>query len=504
MEKILLGMFLILTMGIATATSVGTSEINDGKVKYVNPNIPTNFTKYNVSQADFWDLLDTPLDIEYSDVGGNAWWDGDIDIGTYDFTTTGDGTFSDILSSGVGVSVDVDNRLLYDLATKLSIDYNDRILYAPNGITTQLDWSFVDGVSIPGKIFGTIGELDMGADPWTLNVDLDLGGTGTLTADALIGAIGTLSTGVDPWTLDTGFQATAFHLDDNNKFCWGSADDGCMKYDGRDLVLNPKEVGNGGLKIMGNTTTYLTGYFGGGVEINDTLAETGKALSSGTGSVTGSGTTITGSGTLFLTQVHLGDRVYMSSGSDRVVIAIASDTSLTTDLAWNDATPRTFQIYHTLATIRKSDGTIAMTISDEGNVGLGSFSPKMMFDLASLKNPNDGLGTYGNYPMMTRYNSATNGKGTGIAFGVSTAVDTFGGSLVFTRDGSSSYGHFDLDTVDAGGNWYSRLRVSDKQVNVTTGDLNYNKYGNVAYTNGEASVCIYNNGTMFVRDGGCN
>lgn len=53
-------------------------------------------------------------------------------------------TFIDLIVSTLNfnnlLSIDIGNRLLYDLASKLSIDYNDRILYASDGTTKALDW----------------------------------------------------------------------------------------------------------------------------------------------------------------------------------------------------------------------------------------------------------------------------------------------------------------------------------------------------------------------------
>lgn len=56
----------------------------------------------------------------------------------------------------------------------------------------------------------------------------------------------------------------------------------------------------------------------------------------GTVAVVNTSTTVTGTGTTFLTQLEKGDSIFIN-GRHRKVVAIASNTSLTIDPAWNVA-----------------------------------------------------------------------------------------------------------------------------------------------------------------------
>lgn len=111
---------------------------------------------------------------------------------------------------------------------------------------------------------------------------------------------------------------------------------------------------------------------------------TGAATSVLTGSIdTTASTTVTGVGTLFTTELVVGDRITVS-GESRTVTAISSDTSLTVDTAFtdtaNDASP------DKLAAIfiaRGSDNTLTMVQNNFGNIGLGTSSPDFEVEVVS-------------------------------------------------------------------------------------------------------------------------
>ena len=60
-------MSICMIMPLIQATSVGTSELTEGKVVYQGET-PINVSTYNVTSADFWDALDTPADISTGDL----------------------------------------------------------------------------------------------------------------------------------------------------------------------------------------------------------------------------------------------------------------------------------------------------------------------------------------------------------------------------------------------------------------------------------------------------
>ncbi len=118
------------------------------------------------------------------------------------------------------------------------------------------------------------------------------------------------------------------------------------------------------------------------------VAGSGRFTGSATSVLTGSidptaSTTVTGVGTLFSTELVVGDRITVS-GESRTVTAIASDTSLTVDTAFTDTADDVSP--DKLAAIfvtRASDGTLAMVQNNFGNFGLGTSSPDFEVEIVS-------------------------------------------------------------------------------------------------------------------------
>lgn len=111
---------------------------------------------------------------------------------------------------------------------------------------------------------------------------------------------------------------------------------------------------------------------------------TGAATSVLTGSIDATAsTTVTGVGTLFTTELVVGDRITVS-GESRTVTSIASDTSLTVDTAFTDTADDVSP--DKLAAIfvtRASDGTVSMVQNNFGNFGLGTSSPDFEVEVVS-------------------------------------------------------------------------------------------------------------------------
>lgn len=109
---------------------------------------------------------------------------------------------------------------------------------------------------------------------------------------------------------------------------------------------------------------------------------TGTATSVLTGTIDpAASTTVTGVSTLFTTELVIGDRITVT-GETRTVTAIASNTSLTIDIAFtngaNDTAP------DKLAAVlvnRISDGTVKMVMNDLGYVGIGTTSPLLPLEV---------------------------------------------------------------------------------------------------------------------------
>ena len=146
---------------------------------------------------------------------------------------------------------------------------------------------------------------------------------------------------------------------------------------------------------------------------------TGAATSVLTGSIDAiASTTVTGVGTLFTTELVVGDRITIT-GETRTVTAIATNTSLTVDTATtdtlNDTTPdKLAAIFIT----RLSSNAIGMVQNDLGNVGIGTMVPTTLLSLSSsaptltLANTQTTLGV-GTASAISFVNSdaSTNGSG---------------------------------------------------------------------------------------------
>jgi hypothetical protein len=104
----------------------------------------------------------------------------------------------------------------------------------------------------------------------------------------------------------------------------------------------------------------------------------------GTGTITSSGTTVTGSGTaVFQSQLQIGDRITVS-GQTRTVNAITSNTALTVDSAFApDITPATAFTF----------ARTALLTMNSGNVGIGMASPTSALHVATAKSVRFELGT---------------------------------------------------------------------------------------------------------------
>jgi len=170
--NLVLGLFLIsFVSGISVGTS--DSDFTEGRVVYDSPTPPTNYSLIpTVNSSDYWDDLDTPADLTtvldgiYLTLSGtNA--NQDIDISPYNFLTTGTGRF--------------DGGLL-DSSGELSIGLIDRLLYAEDGTTPQIDWSTSEGMFLYGiprvqNLANGLGDTAILLDDFTL---IDSGGDNSI------------------------------------------------------------------------------------------------------------------------------------------------------------------------------------------------------------------------------------------------------------------------------------------------------------------------------------
>jgi hypothetical protein len=131
-----------------------------------------------------------------------------------------------------------------------------------------------------------------------------------------------------------------------------------------------------------------TSIIGGGsapkLDLVGSTRTTGSSTSVLTGSIDATASTaVVGIGTLFTTELVVGDRITVT-GETRTVTVITDATNLTVDTAFTDTANDTSP--DKLAAIqvwRKSDGTVAGVINDLGYVGIGTAAPSQFLHLHS-------------------------------------------------------------------------------------------------------------------------
>lgn len=99
---------------------------------------------------------------------------------------------------------------------------------------------------------------------------------------------------------------------------------------------------------------------------------------SGTVAKSAASSTLAGTGTLFISEVGIGDRLLVpgGTGETRIVTAIASDTSLTVNSDFeNTASGQTATCFPGVARFERSDHTSPVLISDQGNLYVNTVVP---------------------------------------------------------------------------------------------------------------------------------
>jgi hypothetical protein len=105
----------------------------------------------------------------------------------------------------------------------------------------------------------------------------------------------------------------------------------------------------------------------------------------GTLTSTDNSATVTGTGTLFLSEIAVGDRITLGDGfePDKCVVAIASNTELTVGTAYNfGEAAQTVSVLPSVARFDDGTGAAQMVVNDAGNVGIGTMSPNGVLDIS--------------------------------------------------------------------------------------------------------------------------
>ncbi len=105
------------------------------------------------------------------------------------------------------------------------------------------------------------------------------------------------------------------------------------------------------------------------------LSVKGESFSATGTLFSGSAKTVTGTGSLFTQEIDPGDKVTIS-GQTRTVVTVNSDTSLTVDVDFSGSpSASTMTVVNQLFRVEDSSGNAKLSVTDQGNVGIGTGSP---------------------------------------------------------------------------------------------------------------------------------
>jgi hypothetical protein len=192
-----------------------------------------------------------------------------------------------------------------------------------------------------------------------------------------------------------------------------------------------------------------------------------------TGSVTVSSTSnvVTGTGTAFLTQLQIGDRLVVSTVGFRPVTAIASDTSLTVSSPFAaDAGPVPMTVFPAILRLENSSGVSHVLVTDLGNMQLGSVfsaTPKLFVAQA---NAFPGTSTNGSFNsgnvVVVSSNSAGVDVGGMVSLGGYRGTTALGAVFAGVRGAKENgtdndvRGYLGLYTTDNGNTFAERARLA--------------------------------------------
>lgn len=116
------------------------------------------------------------------------------------------------------------------------------------------------------------------------------------------------------------------------------------------------------------------------------LAAGSPAVAVATGAtLTSSGVAVTGTSTTFTSQLAAGDEIMVGSGSNlqsRLVVAIASDTSLTVDAPFSpQLVSSTYSYRKPIVRLADSTRALGVMINSRGDVGIGTLAPAAALDV---------------------------------------------------------------------------------------------------------------------------
>ena len=503
--------FLVFTLSFVSADSVGTSDMTEGKIVYVPPEDPINYSLVaTVNSSDWWDGFDTPDDIEYSEVGGDSFWDTNVDLG-HSLTATSiftDNWYSDdghnmIFWDGGNNEVDLMHNLEGD-EWNISAAYffgdgryitgiNASLInlsLADHNLLNNLDWS------LSGHIMDT--DLDMDHNDIS-NIDQAyFSGTDSISSDDnnhldihanYIDLHGNLST---IWEVYVQGDGDGSGGDVYGELVFGSRD-AMMYYNGSDFIIDPDIIGSGDVIIAGNLR--VEGGFIDGLNLSN-LSNVYVPYNGAVGPVNLGNNNFTVNETTLHVDSNNG-RVGIGTASPTYKLDVVGDIGLDELVYHNDDT-NTFirfgedrirfnmggknmmDLFETAQDyIKLGDGTdidinlndFMFVEGDTGNVGIGIASPGALLHVYKSEAEATALAEVGRF---TRYADADIGVNDGGYFGLRLADagrDEEIARIVWMQDlagGGEDDGVIGFWTANGSSNSFERMRI-DSAGNVGIG-----------------------------------
>jgi len=182
-----------------------------------------------------------------------------------------------------------------------------------------------------------------------------------------------------------------------------------------DLVISGTQLGVGTVENLSTLTVRARNSF----PLTGTLSKTNGSA------------TVTGAGTHFLSELTVGDRIAMPQDEDPntlAVIAIASDTSLTVEAAFQVTSSGAATCQPSSLRVDDYTGTPQLIVNDQGNVGINTMAPR-----ATLEVGGQGAGELFQCPVNVRVDTQIMSDAWPIAMTTEFNGDTFGVALWATQ-----------------------------------------------------------------------
>lgn len=232
----------------------------------------------------------------------------------------------------------------------------------------------------------------------------------------------------------------------------------------------------------------------------------------GTLTSTAGSATVTGSGTLFLSELCIGDRITIAGTWDatKAVVEIASDTSLTVDSPYiYDNSDSAVAAGPSTARFDAADGTPRIVVNDDGNVGIGTAGPRGQVEVYGM-----GAGDFFGCPVGIRVHSPQvsdawslvmslddgDGKTPGAAIWTTQYSGDGGATVTFSiYDGDNTM----TDVMSVDGNGFHLMGAVSVNPTVTDGDYPVGNTEGYIYVDAQAGghtvtlpLCAQRNGRI--------